>query len=192
MQEQDNGNQVYSEPLAPRSVHGKSALCLRCCNVLKEITNLTYLIKEKESLEQLAGDLADVLQKAKSSAPKKAGIHPIVESPKKSRKRKTANLCRDNPPEKKVNILDVKIAKYGRKKHPFSKRVGQHAAVMRKMYQVHVPVSNVSNMKRNAASTKTEKPPTATATRQSIQSPFSAYPSQLPQTATNLQKSVST
>ena len=40
-----------------------------------------------------------------------------------------------------MKILDVKTTKYGRKKHPFTNRVGQHAETMRKMYRVHGPIS---------------------------------------------------
>lgn len=59
---------------------------------------------------------------------------------KKIKKRKAARSSQGNPPQKKRKILDVKTTKYGRKKHPFTNRVSQHAETMRTMYRVHVPL----------------------------------------------------
>lgn len=126
--------------LAPKSGYGKAARRVRCRNILKEITHLTYLIKDEQALGQLEEDLANILGNAKESAPQEGGIHVIKESPKKIKKRKAARSSQGNPPQKKRKILDVKTTKYGRKKHPFTNRVGQHAETMRKMYRVHVPI----------------------------------------------------
>ncbi|KAL9978130.1 hypothetical protein ACROYT_G015617 [Oculina patagonica] len=157
------------EPLLPRKGHGKSALRLRCRNALKEITSLTFLIKNKKFLECLADDLNQVLRKAKDFVPQEGGIHVIIESPKKSKKRKTVNVSKGEPPQKKKsNILDVKQAKYGRKKHPFTNRVGQHADSMRKMYQVHVPISATST------NNKSTKRSSVSGTKRSAKRPKSA------------------
>lgn len=126
--------------LAPKTGYGKAARRVRCRNILKEITHLTYLIKDEQALGKLEEDLANILGNAKESAPQEGGIHVIKESPKKIQKRKAARSSQGNPPQKKRKILDVKTTKYGRKKHPFSNRVGQHAETMRKMYRVHVPI----------------------------------------------------
>ena len=125
--------------LAPKSGYGKAAQRVRCRNILKEITHLTYLIKDEQALGQLE-DLANILGNAKESAPQEGGIHVIKESPKKIKKRKAARSSQGNPPQKKRKILDVKTTKYSRTKHPFTNRVGQHAETMRKMYRVHVPI----------------------------------------------------
>ena len=126
--------------LAPKSGYGKAARRVRCRNILREITSLTYLIKDEQALEQLEENLTEILGNAKGSAPQEGGIHVVIESPKKGKKRKAARSSQGNPPQKKRKILDVKTTKYGRKKHPFSNRVGQHAETMRKTYRVHVPI----------------------------------------------------
>ena len=102
MQASGDDGQGQCEPLLPRTVHGKTALRQRCRNALKEITSLTYLIKEKQSLEDLSKDLTKVLRKAKDYVPQQTGIHVVIESPKKSKKRKTAVVSKDEPPQKKT------------------------------------------------------------------------------------------
>lgn len=105
----------------------------------RDNTSHILIIKDEQALGQLEEDLANILGNAES-APQEAGIHVITESPKKIKKRKTARSSQANPPQKKRKILDVKTTKYGRKKHPVTNRVGQHAETMRKMYRVHVSI----------------------------------------------------
>ena len=87
--------------LAPKSGYGKAARPVRCRNILKEITHLTYLIKDEQALGQLEEDLANILGNAKESAPQEGGIHVIKESPKKIKKRKAARSSQGNPPQQK-------------------------------------------------------------------------------------------
>ena len=87
--------------LAPKSGYGKAAWPVRCRNILKEITHLTYLIKDEQALGQLEEDLANILGNAKESAPQEGGIHVIKESPKKLKREKLQDHPKGIPHSKK-------------------------------------------------------------------------------------------
>ncbi|KAK2564391.1 hypothetical protein P5673_011818 [Acropora cervicornis] len=64
---------------APKSWYGKAAPRFRSCNILREITQVTYLIKDEQALGQLEEDLTNILGNAKESAPQEEVIHVIKE-----------------------------------------------------------------------------------------------------------------
>ena len=50
-------------PLPPKRTSGKNALRLKCRNLMKEISGLTFLMKEKEQLSSHANDLEGILKR---------------------------------------------------------------------------------------------------------------------------------
>ena len=144
-------------PLAPKSGYGKAARHVRCHNILKEITYLTYLIKDEQALGQLEEDLANILGNAKESSPKKEVFMLSKNHQKKLKREKLQDHPKGIPHRKKRKILDVKTTKYGRKKHPFTNIVSQHAETMRKMYRVHasIPANRSDAVAAVTASSKT-------------------------------------
>lgn len=85
--------------------------------------------------------ILQIFWEMQTKVPPKKQVFMLSENhQKKIKKRKTARSSQGNPPQKKRKILDVKTTKYGRKKHPVTNRVGQHAETMRKMYRVHVSI----------------------------------------------------
>jgi hypothetical protein len=79
--------------LPPKRTSGKNALSVKCRNLMKELSGLTFLIDDKERLSTLANNLEALLEKARSAAPNEAGI--IIQQPNQSRnhniKRKNVN-----------------------------------------------------------------------------------------------------
>lgn len=76
--------------LAPKSWYGKAAPRFRCRNNLREITHVTYLIKDEQTLGQLEEDQIFWGMQRKV-------IHVIKESPTKIKKRKAATSSKGNP-----------------------------------------------------------------------------------------------
>lgn len=87
--------------LAPKSGYGKAALRVRCRNILKEITRLTYLIKDEQALGQLEEDLANILGNANESAPKKQVFMLSKNHQKKLKREKLQDHPKGIPHRKK-------------------------------------------------------------------------------------------
>ena len=135
-------------PLPPKHVFGKNSLRVKCRNIMKELSGLTYLIKDCHSLQSLADDLSNLLQKTRSLAPNDSGIHLKMPSPCKSKKRRSTT-CNKGPPSKTKDskLLNLSVRRYGRPKHPYSGRVGKYANMMKTHYRVKVPVPTTSTNK---------------------------------------------
>ncbi len=70
--------------LPPKRATGKNALRLKCRNIMKLLSSLTFLLDDKQQLSSLANDLEEILEKAQSTAPQEAGIIIQNSSVKKS------------------------------------------------------------------------------------------------------------
>lgn len=88
-------------PLPPKRTSGKNALRLKCRNLMKELSSLTFLIDDKQQLSFLVNDLETILDKARKEAPREAGIIIQTTHPKRNPIRKTNGNIRSgkNPEE---------------------------------------------------------------------------------------------
>ena len=141
-------------PLPPKRTSGKNALRLKCRNLMKELSGLTFLIDDKQQLSSLANDLQAILEKTRKEAPHEAGI--IIQTPyPKKNPIKERNIRTKTDIKKKRNIATLTKRSYGRPKHPYTGRVGKHAEIMRKNYKVHVPLVAENPKKRKLSKAET-------------------------------------
>ena len=94
-----------------------------------------YQLKDIGYMEDLLPRSQEQLTEIQLVTPQENGMQ--VGSPIKKRK---ATSPLKTTAQKRIKTAPLPTRKYGRPKHPFSGRVGQHAVMMRAHYSVFVPV----------------------------------------------------
>ena len=87
--------------LAPNSGYGKAARCVRCRNILKEITHLTYLIKDERLLDSWKKILQIFWEMQRKVPPKKEVFMLSKNHPKKLKREKLQDHPKGIPHRKK-------------------------------------------------------------------------------------------
>lgn len=145
-----------TQDLPPRRKTSKKLLQAKCRVILKKVNGLTYLLKDTPSLEKLEGQLQQIFKETEQLVKSDKGIVLENETGQKKRKKRKAttsstneerNMRKKLPKRARKEKADVKDClperKYGKPRHPFAKRVGRRAEIMRKQYRVNIPVNKV-------------------------------------------------
>jgi hypothetical protein len=161
--EKDLNNHGKTQDLPPRRKTTRKLMQAKCRVILKKLNGLTYLLKDVPSLEKLEGQLQQMFQETEQLVKSDDGI--VLEHEdcqKKGKKRKLAVSTMKGEENMKMSKKAKKVKKdvkdclperrYGKPRHPFAKRVGRHAEIMRKQYRVNVPIKKIP------ASSSTTKP----------------------------------
>ena len=106
-----------------------------CWEVLRQIQSLTYLVQDEEVLHTLRCLLTIPLTYLQEKVPKENGV---TLGPIATKKPVTSTL-----PAANKNISNLPLPK--KRPHPYSKRVGSVATVMKEQYRVHVNVTGTDN-----------------------------------------------
>jgi hypothetical protein len=145
-----------TQDLLPRRKTSKKLLQAKCRVILKKVNRLTYLLKDTPSLEKLEGQLQQIFKETEQLVKSDKGIVLENETGQKKRKKRKAatsstneegNMRKKLPKRARKEKADAKDClperKYGKPRHPFAKRVGCRAEIMRKEYRVNIPVNKV-------------------------------------------------
>ena len=119
----------------------------RCRDVLEELRKLTYIVQDPTVLQEIERGVKEIVQLAKTSLPKDAGL--ILEERCHGKPAKK-NLCKKRKCATKT--LVYKQLPKSKKKHKFSGRHGSRAQMMRDTLQVHVPVKEPTKKQSNHCS----------------------------------------
>lgn len=138
---------MKTQDLPPRRKTSGKLTQAKCRVILKKINSLTYLVTDNEKLVELEAQLQKVFLETEKMVKSDKGI--VLETsndqnsgkkrkcravPKKERKRSRQSNTSESLPERK----------YGKPRHPYSKRVGARAGMMKKDYKVNVPIPQAS------------------------------------------------
>lgn len=148
-----------TQDLPPRRKTSKKLLQAKCRVILKKVNGLTYLLKDTPSLEKLEGQLQQIFKETEQLVKSDEGIVLENENGQKRRNKRKATTSSTNSNEEgnirqkssktarkeKADVKDcLPERKYGKPRHPFAKRVGRRAEIMRKQYKVNIPINKVS------------------------------------------------
>ena len=117
----------------PQKKCSPKALGSICREILGEIRQLTFLMDNRDDLENLKAELQEIHQRFQKVTPSDGGLQVEGGEPQ-PKKRKLQN--QECPPKKMQQIPKQQL----RKKHKYSGRHGAKAQTMRKTFQVHVDV----------------------------------------------------
>ena len=106
-----------------------------CREVLRQIQSLTYLVQDEEVLHTLRCLLTIPLTYLQEKVPKENGV---ILGPIANKTPVTSTL-----PAANKNISNLPLPK--KRPHPYSKRVGSVATIMKEQYRVHVDVTGAGN-----------------------------------------------
>ena len=149
---EDDLNPAHNvQDLPARRKTSRKVLQARCRVLLNKIIGLTYLLKDEPSLVKFEGQLQKMFKQTEQLVKSDNGV--VLESDEKMRKkRKLTKSSRKGDESTKIK-RSKKVAKddkdclpkrkYGKPRHPFAKRVGRHAEIMRKQYRVNIPIGRV-------------------------------------------------
>ena len=156
--------------LPPRRKSSLKQLQTKCRGHLKELINATYLLNDPAFLSLCETELKQLKYLVNDSLTSSDGIALGKQSTIKKRKgmKRKAPACSTTAmPDvhKKTATATLPQRKYGRRRHPHSKRYGKHAETMRKTFKVHVPVPPQpahASMPRQHCRPESKKQPTMT------------------------------
>lgn len=151
----------------PKPVFPKRTAVTRCCDLLSRIKNLVYECTNSTSLANLEKSLLVALRDLEDSSNTDLGLTlptlPLTLVPDTSRsltsrcnKRKSCKS--DSKPKKKQKISKLPTVQTT-KKHPYNKRVGQHAAMMKKFFKTQLSLEDMEKTELTCNDTNTNDPP---------------------------------
>ena len=122
----------------PKPVFPKRTAITRCCDLLSRIKSLVHECTNSTSLASLEKSLQSALQEFENNSNTDSGLAltaPDAGKTSMKRKKRTSNISKSTTsnPKKKARLSNLPSAKL-KKIHPYNRRVGQHAAMMRKFY----------------------------------------------------------
>lgn len=153
------------QDLPARRKTSRKVLQARCRVLLKKVTGLTYLLKDEPSLVKLEGQLQNMFKQTEQLVNSDNDV--VLESNEKMRKkRKLPKSSRKGEESAKIKRLKkvpkddkdcLSERKYGKPRHPYAKRVGRRAEIMRKQYKVNVPIGRVPSTINSKVTENTSK-----------------------------------
>lgn len=147
----------------PKPVFPKRTTVTRCCDLLSRIKNLVYECTNSTSLANLEKNLLSALQELENNSNTDAGLTltaPDMNSSSKKRKKRKSNTSKSaNGPLKKKPRLSKLPSVKPKKKHPYNKRVGQRAAMMRKFYKTDLSLEKMETTQSSSKDTQTTDSP---------------------------------
>ena len=117
----------------PQKKCSLKALGSICREILGEIRHLTFLMDNRDDLENLKAELQDIYLRFQKVTPSDGGLQVEGGEPQPKKRKLQKQEC----PRKKMQQIPKQQL---RKKHKYSGRHGAKAQTMRKAFQVHVDV----------------------------------------------------
>ena len=127
----------------------------KCREILKQLTNVTYLVKDMSSIQDLELSLRKIWEDVKESLPSDCNDKP-------KHKRKATSPTEENKSARKKIKIQLPKGKSGRPKHCYTGQVGHTAEMLRKTYKVNIPVKrfNESTLQKKESNSLKDRPKT--------------------------------
>lgn len=140
----------------PKPAFPKRTAVTRCCDLLSRIKNLVYECTNSTSLANLEKTLLTAFRELEDNSNTDEGLTLTAPdtnvSSTKRKKRKSSKS--DNQLKKKLKLSKLKSVP-AKKKHPFNKRVGQRAAMMKKFFKTDLSLAEMEKTQSSCNDTYT-------------------------------------
>ena len=127
----------------PKPAFPKRTAVTRCCDLLSRIKTLVHECTNSTSLANLEKTLLSALTELEDSSNTDAGLTLVApDTGEKSRKRKSSKS--NDKANKKLKLGKLPSVQ-AKKNHPYNKRVGQNAAMMKRFFQTDLSLKDMEN-----------------------------------------------
>lgn len=141
-----HGNSTVTAEL-PKPVFPKRTSVTRCCDLLSSIKNLVHECTSVPALNNLEKVLASALKDLEAESDSVSGLTlSALDRPSNSKRKRKTEQPKSTPAtkSKKRKVTKSKLPSVQlQKKHPYNKRVGQHAQMMKKFYKTDMTLHDM-------------------------------------------------